>query len=229
MTKSDFIKIITVLQKQHDLDVKHHKALCEIYGAEDVAMYDNSFLVNHLISQLQKEFPVGDDGECDIERFIYTYDFGRITMAGIKNAEELWEHLNKPKLKGIIETATLKESEIPKTAAECRFLLGEILPIKTNEEESLKRYITIKDLVDNKEPKEIAFNLFNELTSRFSHHNILSEAFFDIAIHEVESILLCHPIPVNPDSNQIEFHTTWKNVKIELIKLKESYKNANTN
>ena len=93
MEKKTFILILDALLKQNDKDVEHHNILCDIYGASDLRMYDNSSLINLLLKQLQGSFPLREDGECDIERFMYTHNFGRNKNCNIKSAEELWGHL----------------------------------------------------------------------------------------------------------------------------------------
>lgn len=76
ISESEFVKIITSLMKQHDLDVAYCKKLSELINGNDIPVYDNSVLVNCLISYLQGYFPPLH-GDCEIERFCFELNFGR--------------------------------------------------------------------------------------------------------------------------------------------------------
>jgi hypothetical protein len=243
VNKNQFITILTALQKQNDKDVEHHNTLCEIYGATDLAMYDNSYLVNLLLKQLQEMFPVNTQGDCEIERFMYTFDFGRREKSKFKDAGHLWDYLlvnNTPiypidwsMLENMDNKRFFKEGDralfsdidFPKAVFK-----SELTP------EERKKQIGLLDeaghwpltfkVVESKEitneyVEKIAFDFVNELTSKFSGYGISGVSLFELAIHQVECILLYHPIPTIPTSNQLEFDTTWKAVKNKLISKKQ--------
>lgn len=95
-TLDTFVQTIDVLRKQHEIDVTYATSIEKAINAKDVPAYDNSLLINHLFSLLQRQFPA-TDGECEVERFCYVLNYGFVGGKQVLTAEDLWESLHKRK------------------------------------------------------------------------------------------------------------------------------------
>lgn len=96
-TKDTFIEIINALREQYVLDVSYSVLLEKLLNADTVPSYDNSKLVNLLITMLQVQFPPMD-GICEIERYCYELDFGYTDGFQVISASDLWEQLQTNKV-----------------------------------------------------------------------------------------------------------------------------------
>jgi hypothetical protein len=167
MTKDNFISLLSALQKQHDKDIAYHEAQCKLYGTDDIPMYDNTLLTTQFIKQMQEAFPIRENGECDIERFIYTYDFGRHADSEFKTSLDLWNYLSAKKITHSIEFKTMFSfSKYPSKKkydggkATNAFLLDEI----GHWPSSLK--VEEPEFASKEDIEKIVFYLINELISK---------------------------------------------------------------
>ena len=107
ITKELFIETIKSIENQQKIDYEISDKLTEVYHSY-VEPYDNSLLLNQLLSILNYNFSVDKiaDGT-DIEYFIWELDFGKkytdgcYTVYGenipLATAEDLWNLLNRKK------------------------------------------------------------------------------------------------------------------------------------
>jgi len=197
MTKDLFIETILALQGQCDKDAENARRLSTIYGS-DINPNDNRLLTNIIFKFLQKHFPPVD-GLCDIEIFCFEQDFGR--KLEVENPiEKLWISLLKNMEVVGAEELTFKEKD-----------------------QAIQDEIEKKLCFGQESAYSIAFNLVNDITQRIKTCKYDKEVVFIVAIHIVESILIYHPIPIDPNSNQIEFSETWLGVKKELMIMKQNF------
>ncbi len=75
MLENEFIEAINALKKQNDLDRDYSNRIEQLIAAENVPSYNNSALINYIISTLQKKF-VPVNGDCEIERYCFELNFG---------------------------------------------------------------------------------------------------------------------------------------------------------
>jgi hypothetical protein len=93
--KNDFIGIIDVLEQQHEYDASYVVLIEQIIKANDVPTYDNTKLVNHFFSLLQRQFPPDEQGTCEIERYCYELNFGWVDGNRAITPADLWDALEK--------------------------------------------------------------------------------------------------------------------------------------
>lgn len=88
-----FVETITVLQKQYEFDASYTTLLERVINADALPTYNNSLLINHLFSLLQRQFPaVGEN--CDIERYCYELNYGFFGGKQVLTAVDLWDSLH---------------------------------------------------------------------------------------------------------------------------------------
>ena len=107
ISKELFIETINSIENQLKLDWENSDKLSEVYHSY-VEPYDNSLLLNQLLSILNYNFGI-DKNKCehgtDIEYFIWELDFGKKYSEGcysihgesipLATAEDLWNLLNR--------------------------------------------------------------------------------------------------------------------------------------
>lgn len=98
MNKSleNFNSILFDLRTQHDSDIEYAKCVGEALGVE-INPYNNSLLVNNIISMLASWFKNSKEAKFEIDRYIYELNFGRHKGAELITTEILWLRLQHGK------------------------------------------------------------------------------------------------------------------------------------
>lgn len=86
MTKELFIETISALEKQDEYDTKCAERIGKVYSAfKENLLYDNSYLVNIILENLNIEFADNDDW---IGYFCYELDYGKKYSDGCVTRED---------------------------------------------------------------------------------------------------------------------------------------------
>lgn len=93
MTKQNFIKIMEALETQYNYDELHSKSLAKVLELEDCSMYNNTGLVDCMISVLASGFNDSKRAEESIRHFMYDDGFGKENSSRSITIEDLWENL----------------------------------------------------------------------------------------------------------------------------------------
>lgn len=95
ITKELFFDAINAIQLQMLKDVANADLIGRVFGSSDINPYDNSPLINTIISLLRVSFPVDAEGFCAIEHFCFQINFGKVGGQELVTLDDLWFHLTK--------------------------------------------------------------------------------------------------------------------------------------
>lgn len=76
ITKEHFVGLINSLQAQYQKDKECANKIGQIFNSESPGPYDNTILIDAIVSCLRKYFPQ-EDGHCEIMHYCYELNFGK--------------------------------------------------------------------------------------------------------------------------------------------------------
>jgi hypothetical protein len=91
-TESTFVRTIEVLREQSNYDQSYSRSIESLFGAENVPLYQNHLLTNHLFLLLQEQFPP-KNGVCEIERYCWELNFGFTEGVQMVSPSDLYHRL----------------------------------------------------------------------------------------------------------------------------------------
>ena len=96
ITKEAFIALIEAIRLQTLKDRSNAITISEVFNSDGMNTYDNSILVNAIVSFLQLHFP-RVHGHCDIEHYMFCLNFGKMGEQEVITIDDLWDQLTKDK------------------------------------------------------------------------------------------------------------------------------------
>ncbi|MFH6944611.1 hypothetical protein [Flavobacterium sp. FlaQc-50] len=97
ITKEAFVALIEAIRLQTLKDRSNAITISEVFNSDGINTYDNSILINAIVSFLQLHFP-RVHGHCDIEHYMFCLNFGKMGEQEVITIDDLWDQLTKDKV-----------------------------------------------------------------------------------------------------------------------------------
>lgn len=97
ITLQKFSHAIAIIEKQMLTDKRNSSFIEKVFPCSVVGVYDNSELIKSIIGLLQEWFPKDKNNQCEIERFCYDLNFGKLNGDVVLTVENLYFKLTNKK------------------------------------------------------------------------------------------------------------------------------------